>query len=158
MARAQAKIGTVDYRTTITAGRHELIADEMPTLGGGDAGPVPYELLLASLGACTAITLRMYAERKKWPLETVEVSLHYERKGDVQRIERTLRFTGALEESQRARLADIAERTPVTLTLKGGLPITTDVDPPLAATMLDAKLDEALKESFPASDPPSIVR
>ncbi|HWE05582.1 MAG TPA: OsmC family protein [Rhizomicrobium sp.] len=158
MARAQAKIGTVDYRTTITAGRHELIADEMPTLGGGDAGPVPYELLLASLGACTAITLRMYAERKKWPLETVEVSLHYERKGDVQRIERTLRFTGALEESQRARLADIAERTPVTLTLKGGLPITTDVDPPLAAAMLDAKLDEALKESFPASDPPSIVR
>jgi putative redox protein len=158
MARAQAKIGTVNYKTTITAGRHELIADEMPTLGGVDAGPVPYELLLASLGACTAITLRMYAERKKWPLEAVDVSLHYERKGDVQRIERTLRFTGALEESQRARLADIAERTPVTLTLKGGLPITTDVDPPLAAAMLDAKLDEALKESFPASDPPSIVR
>jgi len=158
MARAQARIGTLDYRTTITTGRHELIADEMPTLGGGDAGPAPYGLLLSSLGACTAITLRMYAERKKWPLEALQVSLHYERKGDVQRIERTLRFTGALDESQRARLADIAERTPVTLTLKGGLPIITVVDPPLAAAALDAKLDRELRETFPASDPPSITR
>ncbi|HVU21366.1 MAG TPA: OsmC family protein [Rhizomicrobium sp.] len=158
MARAQAKIGTVDFRTTITAGRHELIADEMPALGGADAGPAPYEYLLAGLGACTAITLRMYAERKKWPLEALEVSLHYERKGDMQRIERTLRFTGALDESQRARLADIAERTPVTLTLKGGVPIATIVDPPLAAAALDAKLDEALKETFPASDALSVTR
>jgi putative redox protein len=158
MARAQARIGTVDFKTTITTGRHELIADEMPKLGGADAGPAPYDLLLASLGACTAITLRMYAERKKWPLEALEVDLHYERQGDAQHIERTLRFTGALDESQRARLADIAERTPVTLTLKGGLPITTEVDPPLAAALMDAKLDEALKETFPASDPTSITR
>ncbi|MEI9929091.1 MAG: OsmC family protein [Rhizomicrobium sp.] len=130
----------------------------MPKLGGADAGPAPYEYLLASLGACTAITLRMYAERKEWPLEALEVSLHYERKGDVQHIERTLHFTGALDEGQRTRLADIAERTPVTLTLKGGLAITTALEPPLAAAALEAKLDEALEETFSASDAPSITR
>ncbi len=161
MAHARAKIGTTDYATTITTGRHELTADEMPSRGGADAGPAPYDLLLASLGACTAITLRMYAARKKWDLKGLDVALHYTRTGKTERIARTLRFDGALDEAQRARLADIAERTPVTLTLKAGLPVVTEIDPPLAAVQhardVDDRLDEALEESFPASDPPSVT-
>jgi putative redox protein len=125
MAYAQASIGETAYAVTIAAGSHGLIADEGPALGGRDAGPAPYDLLLASLGACTAITLKMYAERKSWPLAAARVGLRFIRQDDAQRIERTLTLDGALTDEQRARLADIAERTPVTLTLKGGLPIHT---------------------------------
>jgi putative redox protein len=73
MAHAKASIGTANYAVSITAGHHELNADEGPELGGKDAGPAPYELLCSALGACTAITLRMYAERKQWPLRAVHV-------------------------------------------------------------------------------------
>ena len=125
MAHAVATIGTTAWSTRVDAGRHSLVADEPAALGGQDAGPAPYDLLLASLGACTAITLRMYAERKGWPLAAAEVDLKFHRDGDRSKIERVLRLTGDLDQVQRARLADIAERTPVTLTLKGGAEITT---------------------------------
>lgn len=125
MAHAKASIGATAYAVTVTTGRHALVADEPASLGGQDAGPAPYDLLLSSLGACTAITLKMYAARKEWPLEAVDVELHFVREDDRQRIDRVLHLQGALDEAQRARLADIAERTPVTLTLKGGLPINT---------------------------------
>ena len=71
MAHATANIGTVDYAVTIVTGAHAphtLQADEGPELGGKDSGPAPYDLLTSALGACTVITLRMYAERKKWPV------------------------------------------------------------------------------------------
>lgn len=123
MAQGSARIGKDRYRTEIDVGGHALIADEPPALGGGAVGPAPYDLLLASLGACTAITLRMYADRKGWPLESVEVGLHLSGR-DEKRIDRTLAIVG-LDDEQRARMADIAERTPVTLTLKAGLPIAT---------------------------------
>ncbi len=126
MARAQADIGEAHYAVSLKAGHHALIADEGTSLGGRDAGPSPYELLLASLGACTAITLKMYAERKEWPLESLHVGLFFRTDGGKPRIERTLKM-GGLDDTQRARMADIAERTPVTLTLKGGLPITTEL-------------------------------
>jgi putative redox protein len=125
MVHAKASIGTTNYAVSITAGHHQLIADESVNLGGKDVGPAPYELLCSALGACTAITLRMYAERKAWPLRGVRVDVRFEWKGKEGAIARVLSFEGELDEEQRARLADIAERTPVTLTLKQGVAITT---------------------------------
>ena len=128
MPHAKGSIGTTNYVVAIKAGHHDLNADEGLTLGGKDVGPAPYELLCSALCACTAITLRMYAERKQWSLNGVHVDAHYKRSGDDERIDRVLKFDGELDDQQRARLADIAERTPVTLTLKRSLPIVTTVE------------------------------
>lgn len=125
MARATAHIETVDFATRIETAGRSLIADEPPENGGKDAGPAPYDLLLASLSACTAITLRMYATHKGWDLQAADVALHFYRVEDKEFIDRTVKFTGALDETQVKRLLDICERTPVTLTLKNGLTITT---------------------------------
>jgi putative redox protein len=127
MARAKASIGVTNYAVKIQTGHHALAADESEALGGKDTGPAPYDLLLSALGACTAITLRMYAERKQWDLQALDVDLHFTRDGDQQRIDRVLTVQGGLTDEQKARLADIAERTPVTLTLKSGLPILTQM-------------------------------
>jgi len=129
MARAKASIGTVNYATAIATGHHQLTADEGPELGGKDAGPAPYDLLTSALAACTVITLRMYAERKQWPVTAVHADVHYVRKGDHhQHIDRVLTIEGAVGDGQKKRMADIAERTPVTLTLKAGLEIRTRLD------------------------------
>jgi putative redox protein len=126
MAHATATTGRTNYSTTIQSGTHSLIADEPPAQGGQDAGPSPSELLLAALASCTSITLRMYAERKSWPLEAAHVAVTSTRAPDKSvTIERVLTLDGELSEEQRARLADIAERTPVTLTLKNGATIHT---------------------------------
>jgi putative redox protein len=125
MAHARASIGTVNYATAITTGDHKFNADERPELGGKDAGPGPYELLTSALAACTVITLRMYAERKQWPVTAVQADVTFIREGDKQHIDRVLTIEGAVDDEQKKRMADITERTPVTLTLKGGLPIKT---------------------------------
>ena len=127
MAQARASIGTENYRTAITTGHHKLTADEGPGLGGKDVGPGPYELLTSALAACTAITLRMYAERKQWPVTAVHADVHFAREGDRQRIDRVLTIEGQVDDEQKKRMADIAERTPVTLTLKRGLEIRTSL-------------------------------
>ena len=127
MAHARAKIGTTNYAVAIAAGYHQLNADEGPALGGKDTGPAPFDILCSALGACTAITLRMYAERKAWPLRGLQVDVRFSGTGKEGAIARTLSFDGELSQEQRARLADIAERTPVTLTLKNGIAITTTV-------------------------------
>ncbi len=124
MARARASIGTANYRTEIVTGHHKLTADEGPALGGKDVGPGPYELLTSALAACTVITLRMYAERKQWPVTAVHADVHFVSAGDKQHIDRVLTIEGA-DDEQKKRMADIAERTPVTLTLKRGLEIKT---------------------------------
>ncbi len=126
MAQARARIGTTNYETHVTTGHHRLVVDEGPALGGKDAGPNPYDLLAAALGACTVITLRMYAERKQWPVTAVEVDVHFVA-GEQAHIDRTLRVEGTVDAAQMARMAEIAERTPVTLTLKGGVPIRTSL-------------------------------
>jgi putative redox protein len=130
VAEVGADIGTVNYRVDARAGHHALVADEHKSLGGTDAGPGPYDYLLTGLGACTAITLRMYAERKQWPLEHVHVDLRFTRLGKEAWIDRTLTLNGALTDEQRARLADIAERTPVTLTIKSGTEVRTTLRAP----------------------------
>ena len=159
MARAHATIGTKHYATRIDASGHVLIADEPKSNGGGNVGPDPYDLLLSALAACTAITLRMYANHKEWAVRTIAVDLHFVRENKQERIERKITLDGDLTDEQRARIADIAERTPVTLTLKTGLRIATELAPAGTAIPqgVEQRLDEALDESFPASDPPAVT-
>jgi putative redox protein len=127
VAHATAKLAAARYAVNIRAGHHDLIGDEPVSAGGGDTGPGPFDLVLAGLGACTAITLRMYAERKGWTLAGLAVDLEYFRDDDKFRVERVLHIEGALDQTQRARLADIAERTPVTLAIKAGAAVNTRV-------------------------------
>ncbi|MDH6108076.1 putative redox protein [Kitasatospora sp. MAP12-15] len=128
--RAAAVVATStgeDYRVDIHSGRHRLTADEPESNGGADTATTPIGLLLSALGSCTAITLRMYAQRKQWPLETVRVHLGYEKGPDkTARITRRIDLVGELDEAQRARLLDIAERTPVTRAVSGGTPIVEE--------------------------------
>lgn len=125
IARVTANIGTDDYKVDVRAGHHTFVSDEPEKIGGNDAGPAPFQLLLGALGSCTAITLRMYAKRKGWPLESAEVAMRHLKDGDTARIERVLTLSGNLTDEQRARLADIAERTPVTLAIKNGVAVET---------------------------------
>lgn len=116
-------LGATRYAAAIRAGKFGLVADEPASNGGGDAGPSPFALLLSSLGACTAITLRMYCERKAWPVGEIEVRLAYHG-GEAPAIDRVLTLPG-LDAAQRARCAEIAEKTPVTRALKSGVAIHT---------------------------------
>lgn len=130
--------GEGKFHTRITAGKHSFVADEPRRVGGDDAGPDPYELLVAGLGACTSMTLRMYADRKKWPLKRVGVSLHHVKDysddcegcvaGQPQKIDiitREIRLEGELDEDQRARLLEIADRCPVHQTLHSPVSVKT---------------------------------
>jgi len=122
-------------RQQIDAGAHTLYADEPVGVGGDDAGPNPYELLLAALGACTSMTLLMYARRKLWPLEDVAVQLSHrrdyardceecdQRPVQIDVIERRITLVGPLDAAQRARLLEIAEKCPVHRTLTGTIRI-----------------------------------
>lgn len=125
LGKAHARIGEMPYAVSIQVGKHALVADEPKSLGGQDVGPSPFGLLTAALGACTSATLKMYAEKKGWPLASLDVDLRLlrsETEGD--QIERVLTIEG-LDEAQKARLADVAERTPVTLVIKSGVAIDT---------------------------------
>jgi putative redox protein len=129
MAHATGVIGNTHYAVAIEAGGHKLVADEPASRGGANAGPAPYDLLLAALTACTTITLRMYADRKQWDLVSLTVGVNFRRENNKEWIDRSLRLDGNLSEEQRLRIAEIAERTPVTLTLKNGLTINTKLEP-----------------------------
>src|SRR5262249_15444055 len=115
------------YACTLRARRHTLTADEPRSNGGTDTGPAPYDLLLSGLAACTAITLRMYAQRRGWELGEihVDVELYKDAASGADRIARTITFTGALDTEQKAKLAEVAERTPVTKTVKTGAVVET---------------------------------
>jgi putative redox protein len=132
IGHAAASTGSAvpSYRVDLRAGSHQLVADEATAGGGGDAGPSPFDLLLSALVACTAITLRMYAARKDWDLASIEVEARYDvaDSGETA-ILRTITFPHDLPIDQRERMADIAERTPVTLAVRAGTPITTTIRP-----------------------------
>ena len=127
------------YRTNISVNGHDIIADEPQELGGTNQGPTPYDLLLASLGSCTAITLRMYADRKNWPLENINISLNHTKmhaqdcencetkNGQIDHITREIEFTGPLDNEQRSRLLEIADRCPVHRTLQNEIVIKTEL-------------------------------
>ncbi len=133
-----ASIGAEGYTTTITAGaRHAITADEPADAGGADRGPDPYALLLASLAACKLITLRMYADRKGWPLEGVHARLGQRRvhakdcddcdstDGHIHEMAVELSFAGDLTDEQRARLLEIADKCPVHRTLTSEIKVRT---------------------------------
>lgn len=123
-----AKIGNTypSYATQLVVGHHHLVADEPVDLGGGDTGPAPDELVLAALGACTAITLRMYAQRKQWPLESVEVKLDFASRDKAKAvIQRTVHLSGPLDDEQRERLLQIANACPVHRILTGEVEVPT---------------------------------
>jgi putative redox protein len=123
----------------IAVGKHVLAADEPEAFGGNDSGPGPYDLLLAGLGACTSMTLRMYAERKQWPLDRVTVTLQHAKihaedcadcetkEGRIDRIERSLTLEGRLDAGQRAKLLEIADKCPVHRTLESEVVVATDL-------------------------------
>jgi putative redox protein len=134
VAHVHAKLGQPDYAVDVQAGRHRLVSDEPAALGGADAGPGPFPLVLSGLAACTAITLRMYAQRKSWPLAGVEVDARLSREADGSaRIERSVTLQGELDAEQVTRLLEICEKTPVTLALKAGAQIRTTLRQPGAA-------------------------
>ena len=129
------------FQQEIVAGKHRLTADEPVKVGGLDSGPGPYELLLAALGACTTMTLRLYAERKKLPLERARVRLRHSRiyakdcadcetkAGMIDRIERAITLEGDLDAKQRARLMEVADKCPVHRTLQSEIDIRTTEEP-----------------------------
>jgi putative redox protein len=138
---AEVIVSSVGYlKQQITAGTHNLIADEPRESGGSDAGPDPYSLLLSALGACTAMTLQIYAKRKDWPLERVEVSLRHARihaadcgdcatkQGSLDQIDRFISLSGPLTAEQKARLLEIAQRCPVHKTLTSEISIKDFLD------------------------------
>ena len=133
--RLETQVGHRFAVTISAAGDQTILVDELAAAGGDDLGPTPYELLLASLGACTAMTLRLYADRKGWPLEAVRMRLDHQRvyrddcdgcTGDhpvisalrIERITREIELLGPLDVDQRTRLMEIAAKCPVHRTLQ----------------------------------------
>ena len=112
-----AENGKGRYQQAVSAGQHQLIADEPASMGGGDAGPAPFDFIMAGLGACTSMTLRMYAERKSLPLTRISVALSHDKievDGVMRdRISRDITLEGDLSEEQRQRLLEIANKCPV---------------------------------------------
>lgn len=118
--------GESGYAQKITAAGHAFSADEPERRGGTNTGPAPFELLMSSLGACTAITLRMYSERKQWKLGTIEVQSRIVQNPDEpMRIERNITVSETLDDEQRAKLLEIAAKTPVSRAIAAGVPIQT---------------------------------
>lgn len=113
----------------IYVGSHHLAADVEISSGGEGSAPSPHDYLAASLGACTAITLKMYAQRKQWPLESAEVNVELEEKGDLTQFIRKIKFNGPLDPDQKKRLLEIANHCPIHKILSGKISIQTTLEP-----------------------------
>jgi uncharacterized OsmC-like protein len=132
----------IGYLQEIEIGPHRLRSDEPVELGGTDLGPTPYGLLSAALAACTSMTLRLYAKQKGWPLDEARVVVRHEKiyakdcaecetkEGRLDRMEREITLVGALDDAQRRRLLEIADRCPVHRTLTGEVRIETRLTAP----------------------------
>ncbi len=141
MAGVIVRGGIGSLEQEVLAGRHRLVGDEPEGPDGHDAGPSPYDYLLAALGTCTSMTLTLYARRKQWPLETITVRLQHSRvyatdcaecetkEGRIDRIDREIALGGPLDDGQRARLLEIADRCPVHRTLASEVNIRTRLAP-----------------------------
>ncbi|MBX2805879.1 MAG: alpha/beta fold hydrolase [Hyphomicrobiales bacterium] len=135
-----SEAGTGKFQQTVRIGSHRLLADEPPAVGGDDAGPTPYDYVAIGLGACTSMTIRMYAARKNIPLEHVEVAIRHEKrhaddcvdcesnKSRIDHFDRVLRLRGDLTDEQRAKLIEIADKCPVHRTLETGARVITEVE------------------------------
>tara|TARA_Y100001933_G_scaffold230402_1_gene247481 strand:- start:156 stop:578 length:423 start_codon:yes stop_codon:yes gene_type:complete len=134
-----ATLATQHYHTTCvvgTDGRHEFVCDEPTDLGGQDLGPTPVEVFCGSIAACKAMTARMYADRKEWPVESISCTVRHrlrvqegsDRPTKVPHLDITIQFTGDLDDEQRARLKEIAERCPVQRMIEGECIISTTLD------------------------------
>ena len=155
-----------EFAQHITAGVHEILADESLAAGGQDAGPSPYQLLLAALGSCTSMTLGLYARRKQWPLTRVRVELSHSKvaardgAGDAtseaqsDRITRVIHLDGPLSRDQRQRLMQVANRCRVHRTLTSQIDVVTsfaDTELPRAREPVDVALGEAAVDNLSAT-------
>ena len=122
-----ASIGKDHYETKMRFGKHELIADEPEHIGGTDKGPSAGTYLKMSLAACTAITLRMYADRKGWEVEEFIVKVDYHQQDGVTHFERRIEVRGHLDDKQRKRMLQIANLCPIHKTLSGPIEIETQL-------------------------------
>lgn len=133
-------LGNQNYTTSLTAGQHESFADEPQSAGGRNEGPDPYDYLLMSLGSCTAITIRMYAERKEWPVEDIYVELRHfkdhaedcadcdDESAKIDKIEKDLIVKGDLDQDQLNKLLEISEKCPVNRTLKASIEMKATIE------------------------------
>jgi putative redox protein len=122
-----ASIASTHYSVKLQNGRHEFAADEPIDKGGTDTGPAPDEILEASLASCTAITLRMYADRKEWKVTGIEVTVSLERADNKTIFTRSIKLEGNIDETQRERLLQIAKACPVSKTLLGEIEINSRI-------------------------------
>ncbi|MCC5940187.1 MAG: OsmC family protein [Balneolaceae bacterium] len=132
-------LGPDNYKTVMTAGKHELISDEPKNIGGSDEGPDPYDYLLMSLGSCTVITVRMYAERKGWKIEDIFMEMRHSKdyaedckdcddpKAKIDVIEKEIIIKGDLSDEQLERLLEISKKCPVHKTLQGDLELKSTI-------------------------------
>lgn len=127
-SQAQVIISRQNYRTSIRAGNHEVIADEPDDIGGADEGPTSHQLLLAALGACTAITLKMYIQRKQWNIDDVKINLSLLRREDgTTGIQRNIIIDQEITDEQKEKLLKIADACPVHKTLTSPIDIQTSL-------------------------------
>jgi len=137
--------GEGPYGELVTVGPHVMHADEAHAFGGQDTGPSPFEFVMAGLGACTAMTLRMYAAHHNLPLQKVSVAVHHKKVASVEgaimsdRFERIIHLQGELTDEQRARLLEIADRCPVSKTLRhSSVVVASLAEKPLSASAAGA--------------------
>jgi len=142
-----SETGKGTFTQEVVAGKHTLTTDEPEDMGGNDDGPNPYDMLLGALGSCTSMTLRMYANQKQWPLEKVSVTLthHKETGADNKKVDvitRDIKLEGPLDDTQRARLLEIANKCPIHRTLES------------TPTIISALVNDAPVKAPPAQKPP----